>query len=135
MKKLTRAQLEARVATLTNLLGEKTGVLKQTTEQLTHVQKRCTEQEEELRLHRRQAALSGPEWCFLLDAAHANRIARTKYPGPYSLEHMICVLAEESGEAARAHCHQEGRVRILEELTQVAGVCLRIATECLGEEK
>jgi hypothetical protein len=131
---MPRSELERRIEWLVATLLSERVQNKQLLEQLTSVQERCTAQEEELRLHRRQQALTGEEWCFLLDAAHANTIGKQKYPGPYSLEHMICVLAEESGAAARAHCHKEGNARILEEITQVAGVCLRIATECLGAD-
>lgn len=127
-----RTELEDRIVFLLDQINRWIVENHQLTAQLTHVQTRCTEQELELRKHRAESKLAGtPVGDFLLEAAHHNELALKKYPGPYSLEHMLCVLCEESGEAARAHCHKEGPEAIRLELGQVAGVCARIVTECL----
>lgn len=127
-----RSELEDRIMTLLAHAGRRQSEVRQLNEQLTHVQTRCTEQELELRKHRAESKLARtPMGDFFLEAAHMNTLALAKYPGPYSLEHMLCVLCEESGEAARAHCHKEGPEAIRMELAQVAGVCARIVTECL----
>jgi hypothetical protein len=53
---------------------------------LASTQTRCTELLNEVRLLRRESKLVGTlTWQFLLDATHANALARKKYPGPYSL--------------------------------------------------
>jgi len=131
-----RSELEERIITLLTYAAKQAVTAQQLSEQLTHVQTRCTEQELELRKHRAENKLAGtPVGDFLLEAAHMNEMALKKYPGTYPIEHMLCVLCEESGEAARAHCHQEGNEALRNELAQVAGVCARIVTECLGEKK
>jgi hypothetical protein len=130
-----RSELEARIMVLLNCLQRQYANTHQLNDQLTHVQTRCTEQELELRKHRAENRLAGtPVGDFLLEAAHMNELALKTYPGPYSLEHMLCVLCEESGEAARAYCRQEGDEALRNELAQVAGVCARIVTECLKQE-
>jgi hypothetical protein len=129
-----RSELEERIMTLLAFVSRQLADEHQLNENLTHVQNRCTEQELELRQHRAESKLAGtPVGDFLLEAAHMNELALKKYPGPYSLEHMLCVLCEESGEAARAHCHQEGPEALRLELAQTAGVCARIVTECLNQ--
>jgi hypothetical protein len=99
---------------------------------LTEVQTTSTRQCLELREHRKEAKLSGTrEGTFLLEAHHELTLARVKHPDHVTLDRMICVLAEEAGEAARALVHREGHSRIREELAQTAGVCTRIAVEYL----
>ena len=127
-----RIEIEARVVKLLAYVLAQDKLNRELVQQLTHVQERCTEQELELRKHRAESKLAGtPVGDFLLEAAHANELGKKKYPGPYTLEYMLCVLHEESGESARAYCHKEGSDAIRLELAQAAGVCARIATECL----
>lgn len=128
-----RHEMEIRIQTLARDVQRLRDENRVINANITVVQSRCTEQEEELRLHRRESRLTGTtEGKFFLDAAHANELGKKKYFGSYTLDHMLNVLCEETGEAARAHCHNEGRDALYAELAQVAGVCARIAAEQLA---
>lgn len=132
-----RSELEARIHMLAAevlRLRQENGEL---TSSLTGVQAHSTRQLNELRVHRALQPVNvmgdNPEGAFLAEALHELALARAKYPGPETLETLLLVLCEESGETARAHLHKEGSARIREEAAQVVATCIRLVTEGLAE--
>lgn len=130
---VTREILESRVRVLVAEVRKLEASEEALTEALTSVQRVSTRQCGELRVHRALSVLADtPEGAFLAEALHELSLARAKYPWRLSTAHMVNVLAEESGEVARALVHGEGAARVRAEAAQVVGACVRLAVESLS---
>ena len=124
------------VATIDRLKAENDQLLSELverTDMLSQHQANSSAMRTELRVLRAESRLPVEEREFLMHAAHMLTLARKKYPTTEPLPHLLAVLSEETGEAARALTHNEGPERLRDELAQVVATCVRIAVERLHE--
>lgn len=129
---VSRTVLEERIHELTSMVASLRRTNLDALEVVSNLQARGTQLLDEARRSRVEREWADkPEGALLYNALHELALARAKHPGPFTLDYMLVVLAEEVGEVARARAHDEGDKQMRLELAQVIGVCLRIATEYL----